>query len=119
MSRDASQALRRQARRVLLAWVALIALMLGSLGSAYVPLGFWNPVIGLAIAAIKASIVAALFMRLRRAGTLLRIAAGAGLFTLALLIGLTEVDYGTRSVEPAAMQQPQLIRPLKQGGAIR
>ena len=33
---------RRHARHLLLAWIALIALMLASLGSAYVPLGMYD-----------------------------------------------------------------------------
>jgi cytochrome c oxidase subunit 4 len=109
----------RHARRILFAWLALIALMLGSLASAHLRLGPWNVVIGLGVAALKSAIVLTLYMHLLRGGTLLRIVAGAGLFTLALLFGLTEVDYGTRVTEPTTMQQPQLVRPLRQGGAVR
>jgi cytochrome c oxidase subunit IV len=57
---------RRRARHLLWAWLALIALMLTSLGSAYLRLGPWNPVAGLVIAAIKTSIVLGLFMGLAR-----------------------------------------------------
>jgi caa(3)-type oxidase subunit IV len=112
-------AFRHPARQVLLAWLALLALMLCSLGSAYLPLGRWNAVIGLAIATLKSALVVWLFMRLGRGGPLLRIVAAAGLFTLALLLGLTQVDFSTRVTEPAAMQPPQLIRPLEHGGAVR
>jgi cytochrome c oxidase subunit 4 len=112
-------ALARRVRRLALAWTALLALMLTSLGSAYLPLGRWNVVIGLAIAALKCAIVLQSFMSLRRAHALLRVAAAAGVFTLALLFGLSEVDYATRPADPAAMQQPQQLGPLRQGGAIR
>lgn len=116
---DSTAAFSRRARHVLVVWIALIALMLTSLGSAYLPLGPWNAVAGLAIAAIKSGIVLWLFMHLARATVLLRIVAATGLATLALLFALTEVDYGTRSTEPATMQQPQQLRPLRQGGSIR
>jgi cytochrome c oxidase subunit IV len=100
---------RRRARHVLVAWLALIALMLTSLGSAYLRLGPWNPVAGLVIAAIKSSIVLWLFMGLVRAGALLRIVAAAGIAMLALLFGLSGVDYATRVRDPAAMQPPQQL----------
>jgi cytochrome c oxidase subunit IV len=101
---------RRRARHLLLAWFALIALMLTSLGSAYLHLGLWNPVAGLVIAAIKASIVLALFMGLARAGALLRIVAAAGVAMLALLFGLSGVDYATRARDLSTMQPPQQLK---------
>ena len=54
----------RPVRRLLLAWAALVALMLASLGSAYLPLGAGNLVAGVVIAAVKTGIVAWVFMRL-------------------------------------------------------
>ncbi len=110
---------RRRGRTVLLAWLALLALMLASLGSAYLPLGRWNVVVGLVIATGKSAIVVWWFMRLADAGALARIAAAAALFMLATQACLSGVDYATRFVEPAAMQQPQQLRPLRQGGAAR
>jgi cytochrome c oxidase subunit IV len=106
MTQD-TERFRRRARHVLVAWLALIALMLTSLGSAYLRLGPWNPVAGLVIAAIKSSIVMWLFMGLVRAGALLRIVAAAGVAMLALLFGLSGVDYATRVRDPAVMQPPQ------------
>jgi cytochrome c oxidase subunit IV len=97
---------RRRARHVLVAWLALIALMLTSLGSAYLRLGPWNPVAGLVI---KSSIVLWLFMGLVRAGALLRIVAAAGIAMLALLFGLSGVDYATRVRDLAVMQPPQQL----------
>ena len=98
---------RRRALHVAVAWVALIALMLSSLASAYVPLGPWNLVAGLSIALTKSLIVLALFMGLVRAPALMRIAAAIGFLTLALLFALGGVDYATRAQAPAAMQQPR------------
>lgn len=100
--------------RVLVAWFALIVLMLTSLASAYLPLGAWNLVAGIAIAFIKSLIVLAIFMGLRRAPALLRIAAAIGFAMLALLFSLSGVDYATRGIERAPMQQPQQLH--EQGG---
>ena len=66
--------LAREARRLALVWLALLALMLASLGSAYVPLGLGNVVAGLAIAGVKAGLVIACFMRLGRAPAITRLA---------------------------------------------
>jgi cytochrome c oxidase subunit IV len=102
--------------RVLVAWLALIVLMLTSLASAYVPLGPWNLVVGVAIAAIKSLIVLAIFMGLRRSPALLRIAAAIGFAMLALLFALSGVDYATRDVQRSPVQQP---RQLHQHGRER
>jgi cytochrome c oxidase subunit IV len=95
---------RGHARRLLVAWSALIALMLASLGSAYLPLGLGNIAAGLGIALAKAAIVALLFMGLARESVLLRLVAGLGLATLVLLLGLSGIDYATRPAAPANFQ---------------
>ncbi|MDZ5457354.1 cytochrome C oxidase subunit IV family protein [Azohydromonas lata] len=109
----------RRCRRIGMAWAALLALLLLSLGSAYLPLGRLNVAIGLAIAALKSALVLALFMGLGRSAALARVAAAVAAGTLALLFGLGSVDYATRVTEPAAMQPPQQLRPLRQGGSGR
>lgn len=106
----------RSLRRLALAWLALIALMLLSLASAYVPLGAWNLAIGLGIAALKAAIVLWCFMRLAEGSVLLRLVAASGAFALALLVGLGGLDEATRATEPAPLQQPRQLPPLKEGG---
>jgi len=105
-------ALRRRVRALGVAWLALIGLMLASLGSAYLRLGSFNLVAGLAIGAIKAGIVVWLFMRLRDAGPLVRLVALVGLGTWAILVGLSGVDYATRPVTSAAVQRPQTLLPV-------
>jgi cytochrome c oxidase subunit 4 len=100
--------------RVLVAWVLLIALMLTSLASAYVPLGPWNLVVGILIALTKSLIVLTVFMGLWRAPALLRVAAALGFAMLALLFSLSGVDYATRIAAPAPVQQPQQLH--RQGG---
>jgi len=85
-----------RARTYVLVWVALICLLLLTLGSAYVKLGALNSAINLVIAAAKALLVVFFFMHLRSAHYMLRIAAAAGFFWLALLIGLSLTDFLAR-----------------------
>lgn len=103
----------RTARTLGLAWIALIVLMLASLGSAYLKLGPWNVATGLLIAALKAAIVAWLFMRLRDAGPLIRLVAIAGLGLWSIQVALSGVDYATRSVTPAVVESPRQVPPLQ------
>ena len=107
--------LRDRVRSLAIAWVALLALMLSSLGSAYLRLGVGNVVAGLAIAVVKSAIVVWLFMRLRTAPATVRIVAATGLATLLILLALSGVDYATRASEPAAFQAPQQV-PAFAGG---
>ena len=107
--RAASPVFPRAARTIALAWLALLALMLASLGSAYLKLGPWNMAAGLAIAVVKSALVAWLFMRLREAGALIRLVAVVGLGVWSILLALSGVDYETRHVTPVAVQPPQQL----------
>lgn len=77
-------------------WLALIVLLLLTLGSAYLKLGWANGAINLVIAFAKALLVMMFFMHLRSGHPVLRLVALAGFFWLALLIGLAFTDVGTR-----------------------
>jgi cytochrome c oxidase subunit IV len=92
-------------------WLGLVLLMLASLGSAYLDLGVGNVLAGLLIATLKTALVVWVFMQLRRASAMSRIAAAVGLATLLLLMALSLVDYGTRAKAPAAWQPAQQIAP--------
>lgn len=105
-------AFRRHARHLLFAWIALILLMLASLGSAYVPLGGANAWIGAAIAVVKSAIVVSLFMGLWSAGALLRIVAAVALGTWCILLALGGLDTIERPRAPATVQPPQQVQPL-------
>ncbi|MBX3620677.1 MAG: Caa(3)-type oxidase subunit IV [Rhizobacter sp.] len=111
--------MRQELRRLAAAWAALIALMLLSLGSAYLPLHGLNAAVGLGIALAKAGIVVALFMRLARASGMVRLVAATALFAWCVGVGLSGVDFATRRSEPAAMQQPQQREPLRGDEAPR
>jgi cytochrome c oxidase subunit 4 len=117
MAEDADRRFKRQARRLSISWLALLALMLLSLGSAYVRLGAFNMPAGLLVAVLKTAIVAWLFMRLGHAGMLLRMAAMAGLAVWTIQLVLTGVDYQTRVVTPAEVQRPQQLLPTPPASA--
>jgi cytochrome c oxidase subunit 4 len=87
-------------------WIALLVLLALTCGSAFIPLGAWNSVTNLVIAAIKALLVALFFMHLREARPAYRLVAIAGLFTFALLVSLSLADYSTRAQFPAPWQSP-------------
>ena len=86
----------RLCRLPLLVWAGLCVLLGTTCLLAYVPLGQGNLPISLCIAAAKAMLIGAIFMRLREGNALNRLAASAGpiwLFIMFLLIGS---DYFTR-----------------------
>jgi cytochrome c oxidase subunit IV len=84
-------------RRLLPVWGALLGLLAVTFACAYAPLGAFNVVVALAVAAIKATLVGFIFMGLARSGALLRLAAAAGFFWLVILFALTFSDYLGRS----------------------
>jgi len=77
-------------------WAALTLLLGTTFGLAFAPLGWGNPVVALAIATIKASLVLFFFMKLARAPALLRLTACVGLFWMAVSFTLTFSDFLTR-----------------------
>ena len=93
-------------RRLFGVWLALLALLGLTVGTAFIDLGAWNAALNLSIAAIKATLVAIFFMHLGRAPALLRLAAGLPVAILAILFVLAHGDYASRDKLPAAWQQP-------------
>jgi cytochrome c oxidase subunit IV len=87
---------RTPPRALLLSWFSLLTLLGLTVLAAYQPLGVFNTGIALAIAVGKALIVAAIFMELRRANSLIWAVAGAGFFWLAIMLWLALADYVTR-----------------------
>ena len=87
----------RPSRALLGAWLALLLLLTMTVALSYVPLGSFNGVIALLIAATKAAIVAAIFMELRHRDARTYIFAGAGLFWLGILLWLGMMDFMTRT----------------------
>jgi cytochrome c oxidase subunit 4 len=103
--------MEKEMRPLLLTWLGLLLLLALTAALSFVRLGWMNTAIGLAIALVKALLVALVLMRLRRSPALLRLAAVAGIVTMMLLFGLSATDYATRAVLPAPWQQPATIPP--------
>lgn len=87
---------RRLCRKPLLTWLALSLLLAATCALAYVPLGRGNLPVGLAIAALKAALVGAVFMRLREHNVLNRLAASVGPIWIFIMFLLMDADYFTR-----------------------
>jgi len=58
---------------------------------------FWNPVVALAIASTKMTLVVLFFMHVKYSTRLTKLTVGAGLFTFLVLVGMTLADYFTRA----------------------
>ncbi len=78
--------------------VILLGLTLATYLAALVDLGPWNTVIALAIAIVKASLIALIFMQLRYSQGITRIVLGAGLLWLGILIVGTLDDFASRGL---------------------
>ncbi len=83
-------------RTYALVFAALLALTGLTIGVSEIELGPLNAVAALAIAFTKAVLVALFFMHLRHSTRLIWLVALAGLFWLAILIGLTLEDFASR-----------------------
>jgi cytochrome c oxidase subunit IV len=80
--------------------IILFALLIGTavtVWASYVDMGFMNPVIALAIACTKATLVVLFFMHVKYGTKLTKLTVGAGVFTFLVLIGMTLADYFTRA----------------------
>lgn len=82
---------------ILSVYLTLMILLGATFGIAYVDLGRFNAVISLLIAAIKGSLVALFFMRLRWNPGLQRLFSLAGVIWLAILITLCLSDALSRN----------------------
>lgn len=77
-------------------WGVLLLLVAATLGYAYLPGGPFKTEASLAIALAKAVLIALLFMQLKGAAWLVRLAAMAGVTWLSLLFLIAFADYLTR-----------------------
>jgi cytochrome c oxidase subunit IV len=83
-------------RTYVIVWLTLLALLLLTVGSAYVRLGWINTVLNLTITVTQAALVMLFSMHLRSAHPLLRVIAAIGFFGIMILIVLTLFDVTTR-----------------------
>jgi cytochrome c oxidase subunit 4 len=80
--------------------IIFVALLVGTaitIGASYVDLGQWNPVIAIAIACAKATLVVLFFMHVKYSSKLMKLTVGAGVFTFLILVGMSLSDYFTRA----------------------
>ncbi len=78
----------------------LFALLVGTaitVWASYVDLGIFNPILALAIACAKATLVVLFFMHVKYSSKLTKLTVFAGLFTFLTLIGMTMSDYISRA----------------------
>ena len=73
---------------------------------AYVNLGEFNKVVALGIASFKATLVVLYFMHVKYQSRLTKLVIVTGFFFLAILLGMTMIDYSSREwVNPPAILQ--------------
>jgi cytochrome c oxidase subunit 4 len=78
----------------------LFALLIGTaltVWASFIDLGPWNPVIALAIATSKATLVVLFFMGVKYSTKLTKLTVFAGIFTFFILISMTLADYFSRA----------------------
>lgn len=78
-------------------YVTLLILTAVTVGAAFVEMGFLNPIIAVAIAVVKATIVILWFMHMKYQTKLLKLTISAGVFTFLILIAMTLSDYMSRA----------------------
>jgi len=87
--------------RAYIVTAAVLLVLTGlTIGLAFAPLGPWNTVVALGIAATKGLLIALVFMHLRSGTATTRLTAAAGLFWLAILLAGTLDDVMTRGWLP-------------------
>jgi cytochrome c oxidase subunit 4 len=82
--------------RLAVTWLLLMALLTVTVTSTFVPLGFGNTLINLAVAFAKASLIVLVFMEVARGPSLPRLVVGAAALWLAILFVLSWI--GLRGV---------------------
>jgi cytochrome c oxidase subunit 4 len=81
-------------------WLSLLALTLVTSLIGFVDLGVFTMVVAVAIAALKAAIIAAIFMHALLEAKLVKVVIAGGLVWFLILVTLTMSDYVTRGWIP-------------------
>lgn len=81
-------------------YAILMALLVLTVGAAFMDLGPFNLAVSLGIAAIKAVLIVLIFMHVKDSEPLVWVFAGAAFLWLAILIALSLADYFTRGMVP-------------------
>jgi cytochrome c oxidase subunit 4 len=78
-------------------WLILLAFTGLTVWAAFQNFGVGNPIIALAIAATKATLVILFFMHVKYSPKMIGLVIGSGLFFLSILLVLTTADYISRA----------------------
>jgi cytochrome c oxidase subunit 4 len=68
-----------------------------TIGASYLEMGPFNPIVAIAIAVTKATLVVLFFMHVKYSSRVTKLAVGAGVFTFLVLVGMTLSDYISRA----------------------
>ena len=80
--------------------IILFSLLVGTaltVWASYVDLGIWNPILAIAIACTKATLVVLFFMHVKYSSKLTMLTVGAGIFMFLTLISMTLAVYISRA----------------------
>ncbi|MCC6991218.1 MAG: cytochrome C oxidase subunit IV family protein [Acidobacteria bacterium] len=77
-------------------FAALRGLSASTVGAAFVDLGSLNPIVALAIAGLKATLVILYFMHVKYSSRLTKLTVVMSMFFVAILFAETLMDYATR-----------------------
>lgn len=77
--------------------IALLILTATTVAASYVEMYVFNPIVALAIAAVKMILVVLFFMQVKYSTKLTKLTVCAGVFTFLILVGMTLTDYMTRA----------------------
>ena len=87
-------------------FLTLMVMTAVTVAVAYVNLGQLNKVVALGIATFKATLVVLYFMHVKYQSRLTKLVVVTGFFFLAILLGMTMIDYSSREwVRPPAIIQ--------------
>jgi len=75
----------------------LVVGTIATVGASFIEMGPWNPVVALAIACVKATLVVLFFMHIKYSSKLMKLTVGAGVFTFLILVGMSLSDYISRA----------------------
>ena len=81
----------------IIVFATLLVLTAITVGAAYVDLGIMNPVVALAIACIKGTVVILFFMHVMYQSRLIKMTVAAGFFTFLVLVTMALSDYMSRA----------------------
>ena len=81
-------------------FLSLMVLTAATVGAAFLDLGQFNFLVAMIIAIFKASLVVWYFMHVKYQSSLTKLTVATGIFFLAILLGMTLIDYASKDFTP-------------------